>query len=43
MTSDTTADYPEPAKEANILPIGNNCTHFSFSLAVLVPGDGLRN
>lgn len=48
MTSGTTtAEYSESesAKKANVLiPIENKCTHFSFSLVLLVvPDDGLPN
>ena len=42
----TTAKYSdsESAKKANVMiPIENKCTHFSFSLFVLVPGDWLPN
>ena len=38
------SEHSESAKEANVLiPTQNKCTHFSFSLVVLVPDDGLPN
>lgn len=46
MTSDltTTAKYSESDKKANFLiSIDNKCTHFSFSLVVLMPADWLQN
>lgn len=44
-TTSTTVKYSEPESIKNekvLIPIGNQCTHISFSLVVLVPDDWLQ-